>query len=111
GDRDVLRSLPRLRNALANGRIGDVTLIDSPGALEHPQALLASAVADVTILVLRRGKSTWRQLERSIEMLEDAVRAGRVRICLERTAGPARGREALLRRRRPRAREQMRSYS
>jgi hypothetical protein len=104
-----LQSLQRLRATLADGRIGDVTVISAPGVLQHPQALIAAAAADITILVLRRGKSTWAELERSLEMLEDAAVDGKVRICLERSGFLAKGGDAILRRGRPGVREQARS--
>ncbi len=104
-----LRSMPRLRATLADGRIGDVTVINAPGVLQHPQALIAAAAADVTILVLRRGRSTWAELERSLEMLEDAAVAGKVRICLERGGFLSKGGDTILRRSRMGERAQARS--
>ena len=104
-----LRSMPRLRATLADGRIGDVTVITAPGVLQHPQALIAAAAADITILVLRRGKSTWTELERSLEMLEDTAVAGKVRICLERSGFLSRGGDAIVRRGRIGERAQARS--
>jgi hypothetical protein len=104
-----LQSLSRLHATLADGRIGDVTVIAAPGVLQHPQALIAAAAADITILVLRRGKSTWAELERSLEMLEDAAVAGKVRICLERSSFLAKGGDAILRRGRTGARAPARS--
>ena len=104
-----LRSMPRLHATLADGRIGDVTVITAPGVLEHPQALIAAAAADITILVLRRGKSTWAELERSLEMLEDAAVAGKVRVCLERSGFLSKGGDAILRRARMGERAQARS--
>ena len=104
-----LQSLPRLRAALADGRIGDVTVIAAPAVLEHPQALIAAAAADITVLVLRRGKSTWTELERSLETLEDVAVAGKVRICLERGGLLAKGGDVILRRNRTRPGAQARS--
>ena len=106
-----LRSMPRLRATLADGRIGDVTVITAPGVLQHPQALIAAAAADITILVLRRGKSTWAELQRSLETLEDAAMAGKVRICLERSSFLSKGGDAILRRARMGERAQARSSS
>jgi hypothetical protein len=102
--RHPLQSLRRLRDALADGRIGDVTVIDAPGVLQRPHGLIASAAADVTLLVLRRGRTTWRDLAQSLELLDESVGAGRVRICLERGGLLGRSSDALLRRNRPRAR-------
>ena len=96
GDEHTLQSLPRLRTALRGSRDGEVTVIDAPGLEEHSQALIASAVADVTVLVLRRGRSTWDQLETSLELLEEAVVAGRVRIAMESTGLLSRSSAAML---------------
>ena len=88
----VLSSLPRLRDALAGSREGEVVVVDAPGLLEHPSALVSTAVATVTVLSLRRSRSTWSDLESMLEMLEDAVVSGRVRVCLDRgrkAAGPS----------------------
>jgi hypothetical protein len=38
----------------------------------------------VTVLSLRRSRSTWSDLESMLELLEDAVVSGRVRVCLDR---------------------------
>jgi hypothetical protein len=49
-------------------------------------------VATVTVLSLRRSRSTWSDLESMLELLEDAVVSGRVRVCLDRgrkAAGPS----------------------
>ena len=80
----MLRSLPRLREELAGGRPGEVVVIDAPGLLDHPGSLVATAAATVTIVAVRRGRSTWDDLESSLELLDDAVVGGRVRICLDR---------------------------
>jgi hypothetical protein len=80
----VLRSLPRLREELAGGRPGEVVVIDAPGLLDHPGSLVATAAATVTIVAVRRGRSSWDDLESSLELLDDAVVGGRVRICLDR---------------------------
>ena len=81
----LLESLPRLRGALARSRDGEVTVIDAPALLERSGSLIATAVAAVTVLSLRRSRSTWSQLESSLELLEDAAAA---RAC----AGGARAR-------------------
>jgi hypothetical protein len=80
----VLSSLPRLRDALAASREGEVVVVDAPGLLEHPSGLVSTAVATVTVLSLRRSRSTWSDLESMLELLEDAVVSGRVRVCLDR---------------------------
>jgi hypothetical protein len=80
----VLGSLPRLREALSGVEAGDVVVIDAAALLDHPQSLVATAVAAVTVVVLRRGRSTWSDLEMLLELLEDAVIGGRVRVCLDR---------------------------
>jgi hypothetical protein len=80
----VLSSLPRLRDALAGSREGEVVVVDAPALLEHPSGLVSTAVANVTVLSLRRGRSTWSDLESMLELLEDAVVSGRVRVCLDR---------------------------
>jgi hypothetical protein len=80
----VLSSLPRLREALAASREGEVVVVDAPALLEHPSGLVSTAVATVTVLSLRRGRSTWSDLESMLELLEDAVLSGRVRVCLDR---------------------------
>jgi hypothetical protein len=73
-----------LREELAGGRPGEVVVIDAPGLLDHPGSLVATAAATVTIVAVRRGRSTWDDLESSLELLDDAVVGGRVRICLDR---------------------------
>jgi len=88
----VLSSLPRLRDALAGSREGEVVVVDAPGLLEHPSGLVSTAVATVTVLSLRRSRSTWSDLESMLELLEDAVVSGRVRVCLDhgrKAAGPS----------------------
>ena len=80
----MLSSLPRLRDALAASRQGEVVVVDAPALLEHPTGLVSTAVANVTVLSLRRGRSTWSDLESMLELLEDAVVSGRVRVCLDR---------------------------
>jgi hypothetical protein len=95
-DEQTLQSLPRLRAALRSVKPGEVTIIDAPGLEAHSQALIASAVADVTVLVLRRGRSRWNQLETSLELLEEAVLAGRVRIAMESTGLLNRSSSAML---------------
>ena len=80
----VLSSLPRLRDALAGSREGEVVVVDAPALLEHPSGLVSTAVATVTVLSLRRGRSTLERLESMLELLEDAVVGGRVRVCLDR---------------------------
>ena len=90
----VLRSLPRLREALTDGRPGEVVVIDAPGLLDHPGSLVATAAATVTVVAVRRGRSSWDDLESSLELLDDAVVGGRVRICLDR--GGRRGDAPLL---------------
>jgi hypothetical protein len=80
----VLSSLPRLRDALAGSREGEVVVVDAPALLEHPSGLVSTAVATVTVLSLRRSRSTWSDLESMLELLEDAVVSGRVRVCLDR---------------------------
>jgi hypothetical protein len=80
----ALRSLPQLREALSGGRPGEVVVIDAPALLDHPGSLVATAAATVTIVAVRRGRSTWGDLESSLELLDDAVVGGRVRICLDR---------------------------
>ena len=88
----VLSSLPRLRDALAGSREGEVVVVDAPALLEQPSGLVSTAVATVTVLSLRRSRSTWSDLESMLELLEDAVVSGRVRVCLDRgrkAAGPS----------------------
>ncbi|HEV8450490.1 MAG TPA: hypothetical protein VGQ45_03590 [Gaiellales bacterium] len=80
----VLSSLPRLRDALTGAREGEVVVVDAPALLDHPAGLVSTAVATVTVLSLRRGRSTWSDLESMLELLEDAVVSGRVRVCLDR---------------------------
>jgi hypothetical protein len=81
----VLRSLPRLREALTDSRDGEVVIVDAPGLLEHPGSLVATAAATVTVVAVRRGRSSWNDLESSLELLDDAVVSGRVRICFDRS--------------------------
>jgi hypothetical protein len=45
-------------------------------------------VATVTVLSLRRSRSTWSDLASMLELLEDAVVSGRVRVCLDRGRKP-----------------------
>jgi hypothetical protein len=87
--RGLLASLPRLRTALGHNRTGEVTVVDAPALLERSGNLVASAVAEVTVLSLRRGHSTWSELESSLELLGDAAAQGRVRVVLDRGRGRA----------------------
>ena len=87
--RGLLASLPRLRTALGHNRTGEVTVVDAPALLEQSGNLVASAVAEVTVLSLRRSRSTWSELESSLELLGDAVAQGRVRVVLDRGRGRA----------------------
>ena len=66
-------------------------MLEGPGLLEQPEALVSAAVATITILALRPGAARWRDLEQSLELLEDAVVAGRVRVCLDRGSTDQRG--------------------
>jgi hypothetical protein len=59
--------------------------------MEQPEALVSAAVATITILALRPGRARWRELEQSLELLEDAVVAGRVRVCLDSGSADQRG--------------------
>src|SRR3954451_2379848 len=61
-DTAVLSSLPRLRDALAGSREGEVVVVDAPALLEPPSGLVSTAVATVTVLSLRRSRSTWSDL-------------------------------------------------
>jgi hypothetical protein len=46
--------------------------------------VIASGLADVTLLVVQRNRTTWKQLEEALDTLGDAVTQGRVRVCLDR---------------------------
>jgi hypothetical protein len=81
----VLDSLPALQRELDGAPSDGVAVIDAPALLERPGNIVASAVATITIVSLRRGKSTWDDLESTLELLDEAVSAGRVRICLDGT--------------------------
>jgi hypothetical protein len=80
------RSLAAAREAVEHGRPGEVVVIDGPGLMDDPEALVWPAVANVTVLAIRPGESTWQELERSLELLEDAVLPGLVRVCVDQTA-------------------------
>jgi hypothetical protein len=82
----AVRSLAAALEAIERGRPSEVVVIDGPGLMDDPEALLSSAVANVTVLAIRPGESTWQELERSLELLEDAVLPGLVRVCVDRTA-------------------------
>jgi hypothetical protein len=88
---DAMQSLPKLRKTLAGTRAGEVVVIDAPGVLDDPEGLVATAVATVTVLSVRRGRSKWGDLESTLELLEDSVVGGRVRVALDRgrKAAPA----------------------
>ena len=47
----------------------DVVLVDSPPVLPVTDAAIISAVADATILVINMGKSTRREISRTVEIL------------------------------------------
>jgi hypothetical protein len=110
GEGRVLQTTTRLRDALSTGRPGEVTVIDAPGVEQRPHALIASAVSDVTLLCLQRGTS-WSQLQTSLELLEDSVVAGRVRVTLERGGLLTRGRSSMLGRAGKPSRARVGSYS
>jgi len=80
----TLDSLPRLEQAIEGAPEGGVVVIDAPAVLDRPHNLVATALASVTFVSLHRGRSTWSDLEATLELLEDAVTGGRVRICLDR---------------------------
>ncbi|HEV8156271.1 MAG TPA: hypothetical protein VGP67_12105 [Gaiellales bacterium] len=82
-DASALRSVPQAEQLLESGRPGEVFVLEGPGLMEQPEALVSAAVATITILALRPGRARWRELEQSLELLEDAVVAGRVRVCLD----------------------------
>jgi hypothetical protein len=110
GEGQVLQTTTRLRDALSAGRPGEVTVIDAPGLEQRPHALIASAVSDVTLLCLQRG-TTWGQLQTSLELLEDSVVAGRVRVTLERGGLLTRRRSSMLGRASKPGRARVGSYS
>jgi hypothetical protein len=64
----------------ANG----VAVIDAPAINERSEGVIASGLADVTLLVVQRNRTTWKQLEEALDTLGDAVTQGRVRVCLDR---------------------------
>lgn len=94
----VLDSLPALQKALDGAPEDGVVVIDAPALLERPGNVVASAAATVTIVSLLRGKTTWDDLESALELLDEAVSAGHVRICLDGTRSgmlqPSRARAA-----------------
>ena len=90
-DSGPLRSVAQAEQLLESGRPGEVFVLEGPGLLEQPEALVSAAVATITILALRPGGARWRDLEQSLELLEDAVVAGRVRVCLDRGSTDQRG--------------------
>jgi hypothetical protein len=110
GEGHLLQTTTRLRDALSAGRPGEVTVIEATGFEQRPDALIASAVSDVTLLCLQRG-TTWSQLERSLELLEDSVVAGRVRVTFERGGLLTRGRSSMLGRAAKPRRTQIASHS
>jgi capsular polysaccharide biosynthesis protein len=90
-DAGPLRSVPQAEQLLESGRPGEVFVLEGPGLMEQPEALVSAAVATITILALRPGRARWRDLEQSLELLEDAVVAGRVRVCLDSGSADQRG--------------------
>jgi hypothetical protein len=90
-DASALRSVPQAEQLLESGRPGEVFVLEGPGLMEQPEALVSAAVATITILALRPGRARWRELEQSLELLEDAVVAGRVRVCLDSGSADQRG--------------------
>jgi hypothetical protein len=90
-DAGPLRSVPQAEQLLESGRPGEVFVLEGPGLMEQPEALVSAAVATITILALRPGRARWRDLEQSLELLEDAVVAGRVRVCLDSGSTDQRG--------------------
>jgi hypothetical protein len=90
-DAGALRSVPQAEQLLESGRPGEVFVLEGPGLIEQPEALVSAAVANITILVLRPGRARWGELEQCLELLEDDVVAGRVRVCLDRGSVDQRG--------------------
>ncbi|MDX6533697.1 MAG: hypothetical protein QOF68_1441 [Gaiellales bacterium] len=82
---NAMRSLPRLSDTVARLRPANgVAVIDAPAITERSEGVIASGLADVTVLVVQRNRTTWKQLEEALETLADAVTQGRVRVCLDR---------------------------
>jgi hypothetical protein len=83
---NAMRSLPRLGDTVARLRPANgVAVIDAPAITERSEGVIASGLADVTLLVVQRNRTTWKQLEEALETLADAVAQGRVRVCLDRS--------------------------
>jgi hypothetical protein len=82
---NALRSVPRLSDTIARLRPANgVAVIDAPAITESSSGVVASGVADITVLVVQRNRTTWKQLEDALERLDDAAAQGRVRVCLDR---------------------------
>jgi hypothetical protein len=82
---NAMRSLPRLSDTVARMRPANgVAVIDAPAINERAEGVIASGLADVTLLVVQRNRTTWKQLEEALDTLGDAVTQGRVRVCLDR---------------------------
>jgi hypothetical protein len=90
-DAGPLRSVAQAEQLLESSRPGEVFVLEGPGLMEQPEALVSAAVATITILALRPGRARWRELEQSLELLEDAVVAGHVRVCLDSGSTDQRG--------------------
>lgn len=82
----TMRSLPQLSDTVARLRPANgVAVIDAPAITERSEGVIASGLADVTLLVVQRNRTTWKQLEEALDTLADAVTQGRVRVCLDRS--------------------------
>jgi hypothetical protein len=64
----ALTSLPRLREALA-ADAEDVIVIGAPGLLDSGEPVVAATAARFTVVAVRRGKTTWTELERCLALL------------------------------------------
>jgi hypothetical protein len=81
-------SLPVLMGAIEAARArAEVVVVEAPGVDAGAGALLSAALADMTVLVVHRGRSTWRELEAALDALADAAAEGRVQVCVERGRG------------------------
>jgi hypothetical protein len=77
------RSLKDASTAVENRRPGEVYVLSGPGLLDDPEALVSCRVADVTVLIIRRGKTRWAELTDALEILEHQLSLRAVVVGLE----------------------------
>src|SRR5205814_7582869 len=80
----ALLSLERLSETIRAIRpAGGVVVVDVPALGAGPEGVVAAGASDVILLALQQNRTTWAQLERSLEVLTAANAQGRVCICLD----------------------------